>query len=224
MFDFINRAASIRDPTVIAGLEELIPFGSWRTKLNEAEQAGNVTPDKRKAILVAAFSETLRQLGKYPYVAETTVLRPLKDRPLYCLFYATRHPKGIEVFRDCQIAALREESTTRAATKLKHSTTTTGQGEIFESLHDMAPDNLEALLQEERVKAEKKLLEPAPRDPYFLSYAELKAQVLARCVVRATDVNKIAANLYKKKRLLFPEWEKNRKVPQPAYRTQRGEL
>lgn len=66
----------------------------------------------------------------------------MKDRPLYCLFYATRHPKGIEVFRDCQVSGLREESRTRAATKVKHATTTTGQGEFFESLHDMAPDKL----------------------------------------------------------------------------------
>lgn len=29
MFDFINRAASIRDPAVVAGLNELIPFGEW---------------------------------------------------------------------------------------------------------------------------------------------------------------------------------------------------
>src|SRR6266513_1050803 len=40
-------------------------------------------------------------------------LRPLKDRTLYCLFYATRHPKGIEVFRDCQIAALNTQAKTR---------------------------------------------------------------------------------------------------------------
>ena len=37
MFDFINRAASIRDPTVVAGLNELIPHGDWRTTLEAAE-------------------------------------------------------------------------------------------------------------------------------------------------------------------------------------------
>jgi three-Cys-motif partner protein len=107
MFDFINRAASITDPTVVSGLDELIPHGSWRAKLEEAErQTGGLTPDARKAILVDAFSASLAQLGKYEYVAETTVLRPLRDRPLYCLFYATRHPMGIEVFRDSQIKSV----------------------------------------------------------------------------------------------------------------------
>ena len=102
MFDFINRAASIQDAVVVSGLNELIPYGDWRTELAEAERArpGRVTPDERKTILVQAFSGCLAKLGKYEYVAETTVLRPVKDRPLYCLFYATRHRKGIEVFRE----------------------------------------------------------------------------------------------------------------------------
>jgi hypothetical protein len=174
----------------------------------------------RKKILIDAFSLSLKQLGNYDYVAETTVLRPLKDRPLYCLFYATRHPRGIEVFRDCQVAALRAESATRAATKLKHAASSSGQGEFFESLHDMAPDKLDDFFQGERVEAEKTLLELAPKIPHFLAYEKLQAQVLARHVVRFPDVNKIAARLHQEKRLLFPDWEKGKRVPQPGYRTQ----
>ena len=39
MFDFINRAASIKDPAVVAGLDELIPVGNWRSTLEMAENA-----------------------------------------------------------------------------------------------------------------------------------------------------------------------------------------
>lgn len=222
MFDFINRAASIKDAGIIAGLEELIPFGDWRNKLEQAEAVGAVGPEKRKAILVEAFGQSLKQLGSYEYVAETTVLRPLKDRPLYCLFYATRHPKGIEVFRNCQVNALKAESRTRAAAKLRHATAITGQGEIFESLHDMAPDKLEQFLEKQRSEAEATLLELAPSKPDFLVYEKLRAQVLARHVVRAPDVNKIGAELHKQKRLLIPDWEKGKKVPQAGYRLQRS--
>ncbi len=222
MFDFINRAASIRDPAIATGLDELIPFGDWRRELEEGERSGSVTRGTRKTILVGSFGQSLKQLGKYDYVAETTVLRPLKDRPLYCLFYATRHPKGIEVFRDCQIAALREESRTRASTKVKHVATTSGQGEFFQSLHEMAPDELESFLQDQHIEAEKTLLELAPESPIFLTYEKLRAQVLARHVVRHPDVNKIAARLRHENRLLFPDWEKGKRVPQPGYRTQRN--
>ena len=155
-------------------------------------------------------------------MAETTVLRPLKDRPLYCLFYATRHPKGIEVFRDCQVSALKEESKTRASAKIKHAATTTGQTEFFESLHDMAPDKLESFFENQLTEAREKILNLAPRGPRFVTYEWLRAQVLSRYVVRSPDVNRIAAGLYKEGRLLFPDWEPNRRVPQPNYRTQRA--
>ena len=222
MFDFINRAASIKDVAVATGLDELIPFGDWRSKLGKVERSGHSTPDERKAILVEAFGQSLKQLGNYDYVAETTVLRPLKDRPLYCLFYATRHPKGIEVFRHSQVAALREESKTRATNKIKHASTATGQGELFDSLHDMAPDKLEAFFQDEQVKAEKSLLELAPSSPHFINYEKLRAQVMARHVTTAPNLNQIAVRLYKQNQLLFPDWEKGKRVPQSNYRAQRA--
>lgn len=215
MFDFINRAASIKDPAVVSGLDELIPFGDWRSKLDEAEhtQPYNVTPDERKSILVDAFAKSLMRLGNYRYVAETTVLRPLTDRPLYCLFYATRHHTGIEVFRDCQFKALTEQSKTRATTKVKHAETSSGQGEIFESLHDMGPDELTTFLQAQREEAEKTLLELTPEEPGSIVYERLWPQILARNVIRRPDVNQIAVRLRNEGRLLFPEWEKSKRVP-----------
>ena len=154
-------------------------------------------------------------------MAETTVLRPLKDRPLYCLCYATRHERGIEVFRDCQVKALIEQSKTRAATKVKHAATSSGQGEFFESMHNMGPDELKAFLENERRNAEATLLALTPKQPHSIAYERLWPLVLSRNVVRLPDVNKIAAALRGKKELLFPDWEKGKRVPQAQYRTQR---
>jgi three-Cys-motif partner protein len=223
MFDFINRAANIDDRVIVSGLDELIPSGNWRGKLDEAERAGHgpVSPDERKTILVGAFTESLATLGNYAYVAETTILRPLRDRPLYCLCYATRNPRGIEVFRDCQIKALEEQSKTRAATKVKHATTSSGQGEFFESLHDMGPDALTSFLADEVEHAEATLLKLVPRQPDSILYEKLWPQVLARHVVRRPDVNAMAARLRAEEQLVFPDWEKGKRIPQPWYRTQR---
>jgi three-Cys-motif partner protein len=221
MFDFINRAASIDEPAVVAGLNELIPNGDWRSTLAAGERWGGFSPDERKGILVDAFSANLRQLGKYQYVAETTVLRPAKNRPLYCLFYATRHEKGIEVFRACQVEALREQSRTRAGVKVKHAEATTGQGEIFQSLHDMGPDDLTVDLQCEYEAATQTLLALTPKEPDAILYDQLWPQVLGRNVVRKVDVNQIAARLRTENKLLIPDWEKGRHVPQGRYRLQR---
>jgi len=223
MFDFINRAASIKEPAVVAGLNELIPFGDWRTALETAERTRpeGLSSDERKAILVDAFASNLAHFGKYQYVAETTILRPLKDRPLYCLFYATRHQKGIEVFRDCQAEALKKQSKTRAATKVRHAEAKTGQAEIFQSLHDMGPNDLTAFLETERVATKQLLLSLTPEEPNSIRYDELWPQVLARHVIRRTDVNQIAAQLRGDGKLLIRDWEKGKRVPQPAYHLQR---
>jgi three-Cys-motif partner protein len=224
MFDFINRAASIDDPGIISGLDELIPYGQWRAKLKEAEQLANgrLNSSDRKAILVGAFTESLARLGNYRYVAETTILRPLKDRPLYCLCYATHNQHGIEVFRDCQVKALTEQARTRAASKMKHAATSTGQGEFFESLYEMGPNELTSFLESERQQANKTVLELTPKTPNFIRYEILWPEVLLRHVVRLPDVNKIATQLRADGKLLFPDWEKGKRVPQKNYRVQRA--
>ncbi len=226
MFEFINRATGIREPVIIGGLDELMPYGDWRAKFSEAEniaraQNRDLTPSERKTILVDIFSMCLSQLGKYEYVAETTVLRSLKDRPLYCLFYATRNPLGIEVFRNCQVKALTAQSKTRATTKIKHAETNSRQGEFFQSLHDMGPDELASFLQSQRQEAEGALLELTPVAPLSIPYEKLLRQVLARYVIKRPEINEIVVRLYRRGRLLFPDWEGRKRVPQPNYRTQR---
>jgi hypothetical protein len=86
----------------------------------------------------------------------------------------------------------------------------------------MAPEKLESFLHDQRINAERTLLELAPRRPHYLKYQKLRAQVLARHIVRSPDVNQIAARLHHENRLLFPEWEKGKRVPQPGYRVQRA--
>jgi three-Cys-motif partner protein len=222
MFDFINRAASINEPKVVAGLDELIPLGSWRAALAQGEHTVGLSPEERNEILVNAFSDNLRQIGNYGYVAETAVLRPTKDRPLYSLLYCTRSKTGIEVFRECQIGALKAQSRTRASVKIGHSETITGQGEIFQSLHEMAPDDLLRYLQSERESATRKILELTPPQPNTVIYDQLWPQILGRSVVTKVDVNKIVARLRTENKLLIPDWEKRRRVPQDGYRLQRA--
>jgi hypothetical protein len=222
MFDFINRAASINEPKVVAGLDELIPFGNWRVALAERERNGGLSPEMRKEILVNAFSDSLRQIGNYEYVAETAVLRPTKDRPLYSLLYCTRSKAGIEVFRQRQIAALQEQSRTRAAVKIGHAETTSGQSEIFQSLHEMGPDELVRYLRSEREAATRRILELTPTQPNSIRYDQLWPRILARSVVTKVDVNKIVARLRAENGLLIPDWEKRKQVPQDGYRLQRA--
>jgi hypothetical protein len=199
--------------------------------------AGSSSAPLRGSIAAAAWLKTGSASTERPWhsyashqfasCSENFAIRPevsgqtLRDRTLYCLFYATRHPTGIEVFRDCQVKALEEQSRTRAATKVKHAVKSTGQREIFQSLHDMGPDDMTAFLESERVNAEKVLLALTPNEPASIPYQKLWPQVLARHVVRKPDVNKIAARLRDENSLIFLDWEKGKRVPQPHYKAQR---
>jgi three-Cys-motif partner protein len=71
MFEFINRAANIKDPIVVAGLDELIPHGNWRLMLRNAEDA-----DERKAYwltpsrIISFISERINTLPRQQYCGQ----------------------------------------------------------------------------------------------------------------------------------------------------------
>lgn len=114
MFTMINWSASIPNTAIQAGLEALMPGTDWRRLDAIAPTLGRSTADARKAVLVEAISEAIGRLGGYEYVMETPVLFPAKNRTFYSLIYATRSPKGVEVFRDCQHATLKAQDQVRA--------------------------------------------------------------------------------------------------------------
>jgi len=213
MFDFINRAASIQAPGVAASLDELIIDPTWRDRLIEPRPAGVTEAEHRKTVLVDAFAATLGQLGRYPYVAETTVLRPLKDRPLYCLVYATRKPKGIEVFRGCQVKALQQQDLIRGVTKLNVAAAARDQTEMFGSFSEMAPDPSAAFLADEARLAGQLLHALVPPAPGAAMWGDLWPKVLKRHVVTLTQVKQHAKDFKKAGAVTFLDWAPKQQVP-----------
>ncbi|MDO9474533.1 MAG: three-Cys-motif partner protein TcmP [Caulobacter sp.] len=219
MFDFINRAASMADPE--EGLNELMPYGSWKAGLGAIDRRAPTASAQRKAVLVAAFSETLRRIGDYDYVAETPVMRPLVDRTLYSLIYATRKAAGIEVFRDCQIKTLQEQASVRGMAKVAQTQSRSGQGEMFASAGDMASDGIEEYLASEREAAKQALLASVPVQPEAVIYGEVWPQILSKHAVRKVDLNALAGSLRKSGGIVFPDWVPKKRVPDDEYRMSR---
>lgn len=214
MFEFINRAASMRDPQIVDRLEALIPLGDWRQQLAASDKS--TSPSARKRILIDAFGATIGQVGGYRFVADTPVLRPLKDRELYSLIYATRRPPGIEVFRDCQVRTLREQSAMRRAAKTSAQAAATGQAEAF-PLSMLSPDETEKFLTSEAEAAGRLLLQLTPEAPETATFGEIWPQVLSRHAVRKTELNRIAAALRKSGEIAFPNWPPRKQVPGDSF-------
>ena len=211
MFEFINRAASMSEAATVQGLDELIAAPGWRQRLVGATAvAGKTLADMRKEILVEAFSDTMRSIGKYGFVAETPIFRPMKDRTLYSLIYATRRPPGIEVFRKVQIETLVTQETVR--TSMRKAKTHGPQPELFGQF-EMGKTETEMYLEAERRKADALLLGLAPAYPNRATYGDIWPQVLARHAVTKPELNKIASEHRKEGRLYFPDWLPGKKVP-----------
>lgn len=219
MFEFINRAASIDDQAIVDGLTALMPHGSWKARMTALRASD---PKARMTILAEAFRETLGRIGNYNLVAEVPVLRPLKDRILYWLFYGTRSAKGIEVFRSCHVKTERQQSSVRQVMKRAHEAAGTKQGNLFGPEIQMAPNEIEAFLDAERNAARAMLLELTPAAPAFRTYGEVWPKVLAKHVVTLPDLNKVANDLRKNNQLLFSEWEVRKRKPEDSYRMSRA--
>jgi hypothetical protein len=86
----------------------------------------------------------------------------------------------------------------------------------------MAPNELAAFLESQRQDAKALLLRLTPDFPSTIRYQDLWPQILARHVVRHSDVNKITAQLRQDELLVISDWEKGRRVPQPDYRIQKA--
>ncbi len=218
MFDFINRAASMKDPKLITALAELMPYGDWQAKLAGLDKDSEEVAAQRREVLAEAFRETLRQLGRFDYVAEVPVLRPINDRTLYSLFYGTRSTKGIEVFRDCHVKTERQQARVRSQTKQAHREAKTNQLRLFAADVPLVRDETEEFLGCEKRAAKATLLAMVPVSPKSITYEEVWPRVLERHVVTKPEVNSMAAELRRSGKLMFADWELRRRVPQDQYR------
>lgn len=219
MFDFINRFALHSDPGIIADLEGLMPGSGWRERLAaiSATADKDAIPTLRKAALVDSFVESMKRVGGYPHVLETPVYYPLRDRTFYSLVYATRSPIGVEVFRDCEVATLKEQDDRRAEAKVADIEQRSGQAEMFGQRSEMSARPSDAILLDGEAAARSMILNVTPVRPDSILFKDLRLEVMSQIVIRKTRVGEIAAELKKDGRLSFPNWEPRRRVPQDDY-------
>ena len=101
-------------------------FGSsqFKDKLKGLEEK-----DREDAI-VTAYSDRVKIVGAYGYTSSAIVLHPKKNRTHFHLIYATRDPKGIEVFKDAEKKAMPVMEKTRDEAQKREREERTGQTEL----------------------------------------------------------------------------------------------
>jgi hypothetical protein len=81
-----------------------------------------------------AYADQVARSGNFDYVCATLVLNPQRDQTYYHLIYGTRHPKGIEVFKQAERSASEFMALARADAQQRQRIESTRQTEMFSVL------------------------------------------------------------------------------------------
>lgn len=92
----------------------------------------------REDAAVGEYAESLRRVGGFEYACAAIVLHPELRRTHFHLVYATRSPKGIEVFKEAEKRAMAVMELVRASAGQRKRQKATGQLELLPApdLHD----------------------------------------------------------------------------------------
>lgn len=221
MFTMINWSTAMPNAAIQAALEALMPKTDWKQRLDSIAPApGQSRADARKQVLVGAICEAIGRLGGYPYVIETPVLFPLKDRTFYSLIYATRSTKGIEVFRDCQHASLKKQDEVRSGLQVARRDERAGMTDMFGAL-PTDDDFAARWMAEQETAARAALFAATPMAPGTTTYGDLWPRILARHGVRKVRLGRMAAELRNSQDIEFLDWGFRKQVPDESYRMSR---
>lgn len=109
-------------------------FGSGEFR----EKVQGLALQDREDAAVNEYARNVKRIGGFTSSCIAIVLHPELDRTHFNLIYATRNPKGIEVFKDAEKKAMEVQELARAEAHQRKRVTRTGQPDLFASkeLHD----------------------------------------------------------------------------------------
>ena len=125
MTSFIQRFVRDERAGLEASFRKLFGDDSYKRKIE------NLEGREREDAIVSAYADRIAAIGTFACVSTTIVLHPTKDRTHFHLVYATRHLKGVEVFKNAERMALHLSETVRADAKRRARESASGQAELF---------------------------------------------------------------------------------------------
>lgn len=91
---------------------------------------------ERDDVVVDEYRKSVRDCGNYRYVCSAIVLHPERDRTHFHLIYATRHRKGVEVFKNAEKKAMEAQESARATARERRRVEATRMVSLFDG-HEM---------------------------------------------------------------------------------------
>jgi three-Cys-motif partner protein len=163
MTSHIKRFLELEHGATKEQFEQLFGDGNFRSVI-----AGLQGFDREYAA-VEAYASSLGKAGNFPYVCKAMVLKSSRDETHYHLIYATRHKRGVEVFKSAELAAMIAMEGARAGARQRARQKKTGQLDLLAAcdLHDTSHfDFLRDTFLSRTEKAIREKIDSAKNVPY----------------------------------------------------------
>ena len=208
MYDFFNRLAGMNSEAITEIMNALMLGAEWRPRLEAARN-----PQEREAVIIEAFCETLK------------VQKPSHDRTLYHLVFGTRHPAGLEVFRNSQIKALETQAHVRSTAKTKAKSGKSGMDDMFGGSDTVALDPSAREIQAGKIGGVNYAKSIIVSQTSGILWSELWPAVLEKYTIRKNALGNSLNELRKAGSIVAPDWPSERhSQPKPGQKFQSSEL
>lgn len=168
--------------------------------------------DAREEKALGEYMRSLKRAGKYLYVGSAIVLKPEIDTPQFHLIYATRHNKGVAVFKDVEQKMLPVAADARGVAKERRRLAETGQASF------LPPRDPSTTIEVRRARYREMAREKV-RDKLMrarrLRYEVLWRMALAFPLVWTSDVRSWIDEWKRAGEIAIPTQTGRRRVPDP---------
>jgi len=94
------------------------------------DEAGRLAAEEREDYLIFEYAKRVKAAGGFAHVCAAAVPRPDIEKSHFHLIYVTRHPKGVEVFKNAERACVEVMPEIRGKAKTRKREERTGQLEL----------------------------------------------------------------------------------------------
>ena len=210
MTEHIRRFVSQREKRadIIASFRRLFGTEEVFTRVRQIPDAQD-----REDELFMAYAQRVKEAGKFPFACPATILHPDVERTYFHLIYATRHWRGVEVFKQVEKAAFEFQEQVRSAAKETARVRKTKQPSLFADEEAKLPSLRAVTLRERYLSAARDRVAEVRAGRKQVPYDEVWDAALAFPLVWESDVKEWVAEWRQAGRIKLLGLAKKARVP-----------
>ncbi len=168
----------------------------------------------REDELFMTYAQRVKEVGRFQFACPAVVLHPDIERTYFHLIYATRHRKGVEVFKKVEKEAFEFQERVRTAAKEAERIRKTKQPSLFVEDEAALPSIRAVNLRERYIAAALNRIEEVRADRKQVPYEDIWDTALAFPLVWESDVKEWVAEWKRTGRINLIGLASNQRVPQ----------